>query len=47
MSLQLEWKYLQRNVPGVDTLMVPIEEALIDTFFYVIFWGGMLTFGKY
>ena len=25
MSLQLEWKYLQRTVPGVGTLMGPIE----------------------
>ena len=28
MSLQLEWQYLQRNVPGVGTLMGPIEDAL-------------------
>ena len=28
MSLQSEWQYLQRTVPGVGTLMVPIEEAL-------------------
>ena len=28
MSLQLEWQYLQRTVPGVGTLMGPIEEAL-------------------
>ena len=29
MLLQLEWQYLQRTVPGVDTLMGQIEEALI------------------
>ena len=28
MSLQSEWQYLQRTVPGVGTLMAPIEEAL-------------------
>ena len=28
MLLQSEWKYLQRNVPGVGTLIGPIEEAL-------------------
>ena len=28
MSLQSEWKYLQRTVPGVGTIMGPIEEAL-------------------
>ena len=28
MSLQLEWQYLQRTVPGVRTLMGTIEEAL-------------------
>ena len=28
MSLQSEWQYLQRTVPGVDTLMGSIEEAL-------------------
>ena len=33
MSLQSEWKYLQRTVPGVGTLMSPIEEALRDRFF--------------
>ena len=28
MSLQSEYQYLQRTVPGVGTLMGPIEEAL-------------------
>ena len=39
MSLQLEWNYLQRTVPGVGTLMSPIEEALREKFFPVLFWG--------
>ena len=33
MSLQFEWQYLQRTVPGVGTLMGPIEEALREKFF--------------
>ena len=33
MLLLLEWKYLQRTVYGVGTLMSPIEEALRETFF--------------
>ena len=28
MLLQLEWQYLQSTVPGVVTLIGPIEEAL-------------------
>ena len=28
MSFQIEWQYLQRTVPGVGTLMRPIEEAI-------------------
>ena len=40
MSLQSEWKYLQRNVPGVGTLMGPIEEALREKFFPSPFGGG-------
>ena len=39
MSLQLEWKYLQRTVPRVGTLMDPIEEALRETFFPALFRG--------
>ena len=39
MSLQLEWLYLQRNVPGVGTLMGTIEEALRETFSPLLFWG--------
>ena len=37
MSLQLEWQYLQRTVPGVGTLMGPIEEALREKFFPALF----------
>ena len=28
MLLEIEWQYLQMTVPGVGTLMGPIEEAL-------------------
>ena len=40
MTLQLEWKYLQRTVPGVDTMMGPNEEALRDKLFPALFGGG-------
>ena len=39
MSLQLEWQYLQRTAPVVGTLMGPIEEALREKFFHVLFGG--------
>ena len=39
MPLQLDWNYLQRNVPIVGTLMSPIEEALRETFFPALFGG--------
>ena len=39
-SFQLNWQYLQMTVPGVGTLMDPIEEALREIFFPVIFGGG-------
>ena len=39
MLLQLEWKYLQMTVPGVGTLMGPIEEALREKFFLTLFGG--------
>ena len=38
MSLQIKWQYLQRTVPGVGTLMGPIEEVLRDKFFPALFW---------
>ena len=49
MSLQLEWQYLQRTVPGVGTLMGPIEEALREKFFPSLFRGEEITsdFRKY
>ena len=37
--MQLEWQYLQRNVPGVGTLMGAIEEALREKFFPTLFGG--------
>ena len=39
MSLQLDWHYLQRTVPGVGTLMGPIEESLRDNFFLTLLGG--------
>ena len=39
MSLQLQWKYLQRTVPGVGSLMGPIEDSLIDAFSHTMFGG--------
>ena len=40
MLLQLEWNYLQITVPKVATMMGPIKEALIETFFPALFGGG-------
>ena len=40
MSLQLKWQYLQSTLPGVGTLMGPIEEFLRDKFFPTLFEGG-------
>eukprot|EP00957_Ditylum_brightwellii_P027627 2088438-Ditylum_brightwellii.AAC.1 len=37
MSLQAEWQYLQRMVPGVGALMGPIEDALCQDFFSILF----------
>ena len=39
MLLQSEWQYLQRTVPGVGTLMGPIEEALREKNFPSLFGG--------
>ena len=39
MPLQLEWQYLKRTVPIVGTMMGPIEEALREKFFSVLFGG--------
>ena len=35
--MQLEWNYLKRTVPGVGTLIGPIEEALREKSFPAIF----------
>ena len=43
MSLQSEWQYLQRTVPGVDTLMGPIVEALREKFSPSLFGGEEIT----
>ena len=43
MSLQLEWQYLQGTVPGVGTLMGPIEEALREKFFPSLFGGEKIN----
>ena len=37
MWIQIEWHYLQMNVPGVDTIMVSIEDALREVFFPALF----------
>ena len=43
MPMQLDWQYLQRTVPGVGTLIGPIEEALREKFFPVLFGGEEIT----
>ena len=43
MSLQSEWKYLQRTVPKVGTLIGPIEKALSDIFFPLLSGGEKIT----
>ena len=43
MLLQSEWQYLQRTVPGVGTLMGPIEEALREKLFPALFEGEDIT----
>ena len=39
MLLRFEWYYLQSNVPGVGSLMAPIEDALIEALFPALFGG--------
>ena len=39
MLLQLQWQYLQKTVPGVGTLMGPIQEALREKLFPALFEG--------
>ena len=41
--MQLKWQYLIRTVPGVGTLMGPIEEALREKFFPALFGGEEIT----
>ena len=43
MLLQLEWKYLQRTVPEVGTLMDPIKDTLIEDFFPALFGGEEIS----
>ena len=43
MLLQLECQYLQRNVPGVGTLMGPIKESLREKFFPALFGGEVIN----
>ena len=43
MSLQLEWQYLQKTVPGVGALMGPIEQALREKFFPLLSGGRRST----
>ena len=43
MLLQSEWQYLQQIIPGVGTLMGPIEEALREKFFPSLFGGEEIT----
>ena len=39
MSINIEWQYLQRTVPGVGFLMGPIEDALRKAFLLELFRG--------
>ena len=43
MSLQIEWQYLQSTVPGVGSLMGPIEDYLREAFFPELFRGGEVS----
>ena len=39
MLIQLKWQYIQWTVPGVGSLMGPIEDALREAFFPALFGG--------
>ena len=39
MSLHIKWQYLQTTVPGVVSLMGPIEDSLREAFFPETFGG--------
>ena len=43
MSLHIKWQYLQRTVPGVGSLMVPIYGALRDALFPALLGGGEVS----
>ena len=43
MSLKLKWQYLKRTVPGVGSLVVPIEDALREAFFPALYGGGEVS----
>ena len=43
MSIQLEWMYLQRTVPGVSSLMGHIEDALREAFLSTLFGGEEIS----
>ena len=37
--LQLDWKYLKSNVPGIGSLTGPIDDSLREAFFPALFGG--------
>ena len=39
MSIQIEWHYLQRTVPGVSSITGTIEYTLREAFFPTLFRG--------
>ena len=39
ISLQIECQYLKSTIPGVGSLMGPIDDALREAFFYATFGG--------
>ena len=39
MSTQIKWKYLKSTIPGVGSIMGPIEDALREAFFPTFFGG--------
>ena len=43
MLLQLEWSYLQRNIPGVRSVMGLIEYAKREAFFPELFGGDEVS----
>ena len=43
ISLQIEWQDMQRTVPGVGSLMGPIEDTLREEFFHALFLGEEIS----